>query len=87
MHAGKEGIAPGGAALLGVVVGELRAFLTDLVDVRRLSDHQALMVDTWLHPADVVTHDKEDIGLALCLRGRVVRRACHGDERREQTEP
>ena len=63
MHAGEEGIAPGGAALLGVVVHEPRALLTDLVDVRRLADHQALVVDARLHPADVIAHDEEDVWL------------------------
>ena len=63
MHPGKEGIATRRAALLGVVVGEHRAFLADLVDVRRLSDHQATMIDARLHPADVVAHDEEDVRL------------------------
>ena len=65
MHAGEEGIAPGRAALLGVVVGEHRAFMTDLVDVGRLSDHQAAVIDARLHPADVVTHDEEDVRFLL----------------------
>ncbi len=65
MHAGEEGIAPGGAALLGVVVGEHRPFVADPVDVGRLADHQAAMVDRRLHPADVVAHDEQDVGLLL----------------------
>ena len=72
MHAGKEGVATRRAALLGVVVGEHRAFLADLVDVRRLSDHQATMIDARLHPADVIAHDEEDVRfltLSLGLRG------------------
>ena len=68
MHAGEEGIAPRRAALLGVVVGELRALETDAVDVGRFPDHKALMVDARLHPADVVAHDEEDVGLLLLLR-------------------
>ena len=64
-HAGEEGVAPGRAALLGVVVHELRAFIADAIDVGRLADHQAAMVDARLHPADVVAHDEEDVGL-LC---------------------
>ena len=40
MHAGEEGVATRRAALLGVVLGEHRAFLADLVDVGRLADHQ-----------------------------------------------
>ena len=68
MHAGEEGVAAGRAALLGIVVGEHRAFIADPVDVRRLADHQAAMVDARLHPADVVAHDEEDIGLSGGLR-------------------
>ena len=57
----KKALRPGRAALLGVVVGEHRAFLADLVDVGRLSDHQAAMVDARLHPADIIAHDEEDV--------------------------
>src|SRR4029077_14857288 len=67
MHTGEECITTRRAALLGVVLGELRAFLTDLVDVRRFADHQALMVDARLHPPNVVAHDEEDVGLLLLL--------------------
>ena len=71
MHAGEEGVAPGRAALLGVVVHEDRAFIADAIDVGRFPDHQAAVVDARLHPADVVTHDEEDVGLsALLLCGR-----------------
>ena len=73
IHAGEEGIAPGGAALHGVVVDEFRALETDAVDVGRLAYHQALVVDARLHPADVVAHDEEDVwllsrslGMSLC---------------------
>ena len=68
MHAGEEGIASGRAALLGVVVGEDRALIPDLVDVGCLSDHQAAMIDAGLHPADVIAHDEEDVGLLWLLR-------------------
>ena len=67
MHAGEEGIASGRAALLGVVVGEQRAFVADLVDVRRLSDHQATVIDARLHVADIVAHDEEDVWFLLLL--------------------
>ena len=87
MHAGEEGIAPRRAALLGVVVGELRAFLPDAVDVGRFADHQAAMIDARLHPADVIAHDEEDVGLALRLCGRLLRRTCRSNERPEQTDP
>ena len=72
MHAGEEGVAPGGAALLGVVVHEDRALVADAVDVRRLPDHQAAVVDARLHPADVVAHDEQDVGFLLRRR-----RTCH----------
>jgi len=58
MHSGEECVPPRRAALLGVVVGELRAFLANAIDVRCFPDHQALVVDARLHPADVVTHDE-----------------------------
>ncbi len=86
MHAGEEGVAPGGAALLGVVGHEDRTFIADAVDVGRFPDHQAAVVDARLHPADVVAHDEEDVGLfllrtrrALCrlLLLRARRAACH----------
>ena len=67
MHAGEEGVAPGGAALLGIVVGEHRPLLADPVDVGRLADHQAAMVDRGLHLADVVAHDEQDVGLLRLL--------------------
>ena len=71
MHAGEEGVAPGGAALLGVISHEDRAFVADAVDVGRFPDHQAAMVDARLHPADVVAHDEQDVGLLRRrLRGR-----------------
>ncbi len=63
MHAGEEGVAPGGAALLGIVRHEDRAFIADAVDVGRLADHQPAMIDARLHDADVVTHDEQDVGL------------------------
>src|SRR5262249_26532887 len=61
MHAGEEGVASRRTALLGVVVHEYPAFATDAIDVGCLSHHQSAMVDTGLHPADVVTHDEEDV--------------------------
>src|SRR5262245_10543160 len=61
VHASEERVTPGSAALLGVVGHELRAFLPDLVDVRRFAVHQSLMIDAWLHPADVIAHDEEDV--------------------------
>ena len=56
IHAGEEGVAAGGAALHGEIVHEDRALVADAVDVRRLTDHQAAMVDARLHKANVVEH-------------------------------
>src|SRR6476660_3177276 len=63
MHAGKKGIPPGGAALFCIVVGEHRTLIADAIDVWCLSDHQATMINPRLHPADVIAHDEEDVGL------------------------
>ena len=43
MHAGEEGVAPGGAALLGVIRHEDRAFIADAIDVRGFTDHIAFI--------------------------------------------
>jgi len=41
---------------------------TDAVDVRCLADHQAAMVDSRLKPADIITHDEQDVGFTgWCL--------------------
>ena len=69
MHAGEEGVAPRRAALFGIVRHEDRAFVADAIDIGRLTHHQTAMVDVRLHPADVVTHDEENVGLLLLLRG------------------
>jgi len=65
MHAGKESIAPGGATLLGIISHEDRTFVADAIDVRRFSYHQTSMVDTRLHPADIVAHYENDVGFFL----------------------
>ena len=72
IHAGEEGVAARGAALHGDIVHEDRAFVADAVDVGRFAHHQAAVVDARLHPADVVAHDEEDVGLGL-LRGSPAR--------------
>ena len=87
MHAGEEGVAARRAALLGVVVGEQRAFLADLVDVRRLSDHQAAVIDARLHVADIVAHDEEDVWLALGLGECLMRRDDNCHQHHKHTEP
>src|SRR5205085_7418935 len=63
IHARKEGVAPGGAALHGNVVHEDRAIISNTVDVRRFAYHQAAMVNAGLHPADIVAHNEEYVGL------------------------
>src|SRR5208283_2250612 len=54
--AGDEGGAPGGAALLAVVVGE-----GDAVDVGRAVAHLAAAVVADVPPADVVAPEDEDV--------------------------
>ena len=61
--AGDEVGAAGGAARLRVVVGEQHAFGGELVEVRRLSRHDAAAVGADVEPADIVAHDDEDVRL------------------------
>ena len=87
MHAGEEGVAPRRAALLGIVGHEDRAFVADAIDVGRFADHQAAVVDARLHPADVVAHDEQDVGLRLlggCRRSRPDRSETDRDDRRHR---
>ena len=65
LHAGDEGGATSRAALLGVVGHEFRTLIADAIDVGRLAHHQALVIDARLHPADVVAHDEQNIGLGF----------------------
>ena len=58
MHAGKEGGAPGRAALLGIIGHKPRAFIREAIDVGRLPNHESLMVSTHVHDADVIAHNK-----------------------------
>ena len=86
MHAGEKGIAACGAALLGIVMREDRAFIADAVDVWRFANHQPAMVDARLVEADVVAHDEEDVGFLLLGEGWHSGR--HQDGRgSQQTEP
>jgi len=61
MHSGEEGAAPSRAARLGVVSHEYAAFVADAVDIGRLAHHHTAMVDARLHPADVISHDEQDV--------------------------
>ena len=85
VHAGEEGIAPGGAALLGVIRHEDCALVADTIDVGRLAHHETAVIDGRLHPADVVTHDEQDVG--FLLRERRHRRQGHGADEREHANP
>ena len=76
---GDERRAAGGAALLGVIIGEDDAFLGDPVDIRRAVAHQALGVDRDVPLADVVAEDHEDVRLRR--RGRILRRRHPGPNR------
>ena len=70
MHAGDECGATGGATGFGVIGHEEAAFGGNAVDVGGFADHEPAVVATGLHPADVVTHDEEDVGPFLrVLRG------------------
>ena len=60
---GDERRASGGAALLGVVVGEDHAFPGDAIDVRRAVAHHPHRVGRDVASADVVTPDDQDVGL------------------------
>ena len=82
----KKALRPGGATLHGDVVHEDRALVPDAVDVGRFADHQAAVVDARLHPADVVTHDEQDVGFLLFLG--LDQRACQADggSRRQQPD-
>src|SRR6516225_2283822 len=55
--AGDEIGAAGGAARLGVIVSKAHAVGGELVEVRRLAGHDALVVGADVEPADIVTHD------------------------------
>ena len=71
---------------LGVVVGETHALRGQLIQVRRSSGHDALIVDTDVGPTDVVAHDQHDVGPVVVAR---LLACCHhhGGKRNQQTEP
>src|SRR5262249_52070663 len=87
MHARKERIASRGAALLSVVVGEHRTFISDAIDVWCLSDHQATVIDARLHPPDVVAHDEENVWFLRLLRHCWAARRHRCGEHSNKTEP
>jgi hypothetical protein len=61
---GDEVRAAGGAARLGVVVGERMPCGGQLVEIRRSAGHHALVVGADVKPADVVAHDDDDVRLS-----------------------
>ena len=61
----KKALRPDVQLCIGDVVHEHRALFRDAVDVGRFPDHQTAVVDTRLHPADVVAHDEQDVGLCI----------------------
>src|SRR4051812_20894882 len=68
-HTYEERVAPRSATRLRNVVHENSAIVSDAVDVRCFTHHQAAMIDAGLHPANVVTHDEKDVGFtSLPLR-------------------
>src|SRR6516164_2641598 len=67
--AGNKISAAGGAARLGVIIGEAHAVGGELVEVRRLARHDALMVGADVEPADIVAHDDENVRLSAGWRG------------------
>ena len=85
-HAGEEGVAPGRAALLGVVAHKPGALVANAVDVGRFAESQTSLVADDLHPADVIAHDEEDVRFLLLSYRRSSRyNRCHadGEERRQ----
>ena len=69
IHARREGCTPGGAALHGVVVGELQALAGEAIDVRRFAVAKSHRVRLHLHPADVVSH-VAGAHVVILFRGR-----------------
>jgi len=57
----------GNAAEIRRYAAEFVALAPDIISlavtVGGFTDHQALMVDAWLHPADIIAHDEEYAGL------------------------
>ena len=86
--AGDEGGPPGGAALLGVGVGEERPFLRDAVDVGRAVAHHAAVVGAHVPVAHVVAEHHQDVGLLarLGLRRDGAQRHHDGGEKRRRQQ-
>jgi hypothetical protein len=42
------------------------ALVGDTVNVRCFPNHQAAVIATGLHPANVIAHDEHDVGFRIC---------------------
>ena len=73
---GDEIGAAGGATRFGVIVGEAHAIGGELVEIRRLAGHDALVIGADIEPADIVAHDDENV--RLCSRWCRLLRLRHG---------
>ncbi|MCY1408761.1 hypothetical protein D9M71_240890 [compost metagenome] len=71
--AGDEVGASCRAAGFGIIVGEAHAFVGQGVEVGCSAGHHALVVDTDIGPADVVTHDDNNVGRLI---GRLAQARC-----------
>ena len=81
--AGDERRSPGRAALLGICVGEDRAFLREAVDVGRAVAHHPAVVGADVPVADVVPEHHQDVRLLRRgLRQHRCRAEGEGDESR-----
>ena len=71
--AGDKGRAPGGAALLAVIIGEQRALPGDAIDIGCAAPQHAAVIGADVGPADIVAPDHQDIrlvGFRLCGQWR-----------------
>src|SRR6185436_11144511 len=77
------------AARFGIIVCEPHAFGGQLVEVRRLPGHDALVIGADVEPADIVAHDDKDVGsaLLLLLGGDWRARYQNREERSDHTDP
>jgi hypothetical protein len=74
--AGDEIGAAGRAARFSVVVGEAHAIGGELVEIRRLAGHDALVIGADVEPADIVAHDDQDVRLTPRRRLLRLRHGC-----------
>src|SRR4029077_957053 len=58
-----------GATRFSVVVCEQHALAGETIEVRRLPRHDAAIVGADVKPANVVSHDEDDVGFLVCSMG------------------